>query len=89
MQVKSFHCAKYSLYTVKIVLHLNDINFDNNLVTIINIPTQVVLSTLDAVFSSQDLQDDCPVKFWYCPSAHITQLKPLKYLPGGHLTIKR
>lgn len=65
------------------------LKFDNNLVHKINIPTQVVLSTLEAVFSSQDLQDDCPVKFWYCPSAHITQLNPLKYLPGGHLTIKR
>lgn len=54
-----------------------------------NIPTQVVLSTLDTVFSSQDLQSDCPVKFWYSPSAHITQLDPLKYLPGGHFTIKK
>lgn len=64
------------------------IKVDNNLVHKMDIPTQVVLSTLDEVFSSHDLQDDCPVKFWYCPSAHITQLIPLKYLPGGHFTIK-
>lgn len=60
----------------------------NKLVHKIDIPTHVVLSTLDTVFSSQYLQDDCPVKFWYCPFAHITQLDPLKYLPGGHFTIK-
>lgn len=60
----------------------------NILVHKIHIPTQVVLSTLDTVFFGQDMQDDCPVKFWYCPSAHITQVYPLKYLPGGHFTIK-
>lgn len=60
----------------------------NKLVHKIDIPTHVVLSTLDTVFSSQDLHDDCPVKFWYCPSEHVTQLDPFKYLPGGHFTIK-
>lgn len=60
----------------------------NKLVHKIDIPTHVVLSTLDTVFSSQDLQDDCPVIFWYCPSAHITQFDLLKYLPGGQFTIK-
>lgn len=85
MQVNSsLHFAKYSLYSWNFVTFERWLKVDK-----MDIPTQVVLSTLDAVFSSQDLQDDCPVKFWYCPSAHITQLYPLKYLPGGHFTIKR
>lgn len=53
-----------------------------------NLPIQVVLSTLDTVLSSQDLQDDCPGKFWYCPSEQITHVVLLKYLPDGHCTVK-
>lgn len=52
------------------------------------IPIQVVPSPLATAFPPQELQDDCPVKFWYCPSSHITQVDPLKYLPCGHLTVE-
>lgn len=52
-----------------------------------SIPIQVVLSTLDTEFPPQDSQDGCPVKFWYFPSSHITQVIPLKYLPCGHFTV--
>lgn len=53
-----------------------------------SIPIQVVLSTLDTEFPPQDSQEDCPVKFWYCPSSQIIQVVPLKYLPCGHLTVE-